>query len=412
MSDWDSAKGRDGLSSEERRAKEKEQEAEWKRARESFREQRAADAAIEVRTLAEWASFNAQCTMHNAQFPESEECWDEECTMHNAQSAEPAREVELFPPFWHPGELAVMMGPSGVGKSRLAMQVAAAAAVNREEEEASGALSRVGSGQRTTPSSDAAAAGVGIHPSFVRRGAAEDLDTDPLAEANGNGVLYIDLERTGRQYGERYSGADGSLGNVELGLLGDVATPERYKRRRHKFLLSAVVEKLRDARYSIVIIDNLAWLVDGGSVEIRSLMKSFRRWVNQTGGSMLVLWHSSVYKPLVVQADTFDLADSVFAMKTSTMGENIRYIRSIRSARSLGRLGVLAFDMRREVVILKGEPGVDGFMPVGVSSEVDHYRDYASEMEIAQRLTSRAAAALGPPMSLSVPGRVRFLGIE
>ena len=425
MSDWDSAAGWDGLSTEERMKKEKEREGEYKRARERFRESQAARAAIEVRTLGEWASVNAQCTMHNAQFPESGECGDEECRIHNAQSAELAREIELFPPFWCPGELAVLMGPSGVGKSRLAMQVATNA-----QSRTIGIPDSEDAEERTTPASGhpsdvhPARRCSGGDPGFVRRGAAEE-DFDPLAEANGNmedhqqdvggssHVLYIDLERTGRQYGERYSGGDGSLANVELGLLGDVATPEKYRGRRHKFLLAALNEKLA-LGHPVVILDNLTWLLRGDGWEVRSLMKGFRRWVNETGHSMLVLWHSSPVQSLELQAERFELADSVFALKTSTMGENIRYVKSLSNGRQWavgsGQLAMTAFDLGRQVMVLRGDGR--GFVPVGVSREIDHHHDYASDILAAKYDASRAKALLPPAEPAVVPKRVNFLGIS
>jgi len=51
---WDSARGWDGLSPKEQRKKEKELDAEFKRAKEKFDDEKAAHEAIEVRSVGEW----------------------------------------------------------------------------------------------------------------------------------------------------------------------------------------------------------------------------------------------------------------------------------------------------------------------------------------------------------------------
>jgi len=303
-----------------------------------------------------------------------------------------------------------MIGQSGVWKSRLAMWIAAGVADNGQlaVDNGQSADKLEDADERTTPSAED-----GVHPSLVRRGAFGDSEPCPLAEANGNGVLYLDLERTWRQYLERYSDIDGALANVDLGLLGDVPTPERYRGKRHKFLVDAVNAKLREG-HPVVIIDNLAWLVRSEFADIRLLMKGFRRWVNETRNSLLVLWHSSPVQPLALQAERFDLADSVFALKASTMGENIRYVKSVKDSGrwsvAPSQSGKLVFDLRREVMVLRSDH-TGGFVPVGVSREAAHHRDYASVALAAKQAASEAKALL--PLAVQVPKkRVTFFEIS
>jgi archaellum biogenesis ATPase FlaH len=385
----------------ERRAEEKKLKAEQARIFEEYRERRAAEAAIEVRTVSDWASFNAECTMQNAQSSEAGQCIDEDCRMHGLRSAEPG---ELFPPFWHPGELAVLMGPSGVGKSRLAMRIAQQ--VNSEQ--------RIVNSDGTDPESE----------EFLkqrREGCKEtnhpviptDRDATPPYPSRGAGVLYIDLERTERLYRERYSGVDGGVANVDLGLLADAPTPEKYRGKRHKFLLAAVNERLRDG-HRVVIVDNLTWLLKGESWEIRLLLKGFRRWVNETGNSMLLLWHSSPVQSLELQAARFDLADTIFAMKTSTMGENIRYIKSLKSPRKASSWKPFAqaplFEMQSDVMLMRRNE-IGGFDAIGPSPEIAHHHDYAAEILEAKYALSRGNALLPAERPLE-PKRVKFLEIN
>lgn len=226
-------------------------------------------------------------------------------------------------------------------------------------------------------------------------------------------VLYLDLGRTWRQYWERYSGGiPPEFANVDLGLLGDVATPEGYRGRRYKFLLAAVNQKLREG-HRVVIIDNLAWLLKSEAGEIRSLIKGFRRWVNETGNSLLVLWHSSEVKSLALQAAQFELADSVFAMKRSTMGESIRYVKSFasraRNAQCKMHNAQFTFDLRRDVMVLRGNDA--GFDVVGPSPERDHHHDYMADLFEAKRVLAGAKALLPPEKRVDAK-RFSFLEIE
>src|ERR1043166_3611282 len=227
MSDWDSAAGWDGSSREEREQKDKELRKAQRLAKERFEDQQAAERLIEMRPVSDWLMEGDEGTGDKL-----------------SQQA-----VELFPPFWNWGELAVMIGPSGSGKSRLGMQIADAVAAKLSER-------REGSDPAVR--------------TF--------LDGEPR-------VAYLDVQRTWRQYRQRYSDANNPTGrtrfaDLELGLLTDVATPESYKKKRHKFLFSAISEKLQRLHSgSVVVLDNLTWLARGESFEIRLMMRVFRRWV-------------------------------------------------------------------------------------------------------------------------------------
>lgn len=233
-------------------------------------QQEAARTAIEVRPATEW--------------------------LEDADLPEPRR--DLFPPFWREGELAVLTGPPGVGKSLLAVQLAQELAAD------------VRTASRCDPSAL-------LNPQSAIR--------NPQSK-----VLLLDLERTDLQIAELYAGHKFSE-NLELGLLADDETPESYNGRCDKFYLDAIYQRLFYSEAPVVIIDNLSWLTrSGGAAELHSVMRSFRRCVNDTGRSMLLLRHSRDSLALHDQPSAFEMADSIFALCRSTMGENIRYVKALR----------------------------------------------------------------------------------
>jgi hypothetical protein len=126
---------------------------------------------------------------------------------------------------------------------------------------------------------------------------------------------------------------------------------------------------------------------------------------------VLVLWHSSLGRPVEGQLNKFELADSVFALTASTMGSDIRYVKALRSARA----GAALLASNSEVLVLRSglaQQGVDGFIPIGVSREMEHYRDYVSEMEAAKYLAAGASKLLAASVPAVMPSTVNFFGID
>jgi hypothetical protein len=202
-----------------------------------------------------------------------------------------------------------------------------------------------------------------------------------------------------------------------------------------------------------VIIDNISWLLRSGTpTEIRRLLKTFRRYVNETGNSMLLLHNSEmtarrVRSPHVskghvtsIQPENTALAefaDSVFALCPSTFSPNHRYLKLVSRSGELplalangsqlqtmssppyqGGLDAAAAD---GVVLSTATSLVDpvhvyqlqrsispssinhsplttnhlrgafpGFQFIGLSSEADHTRDYAAEIAKFEATVLRA----------------------
>jgi len=319
-----------------------------KRAREKYLEAKAAHAAIEVRAASEWLA--------------------------DAEPPEPRR--DLFPPFWREGELAVLTGPPAVGKSLLAVQIADSIARGSEIECESERGSE-GAIECTVP------------PSL------------PHTLAPSQQVLLLDLARTPRQLAERYT-TEGEpykfSENLELGLLADVEMPESYRHGRERFYLDAISHRLAESEAPVVIIDNLSWLTrSGGAGELRSLMKTFRRWTGETGRSMLLLRHSREDGFLHDQPSAFEMAHSIFALCRSTMGDNIRYVKALRQrfrieSRELRMEDSLSENSQfsilnspfSEVMVLRTthEPF---FEFAGVSPEDLHFYDHIAHAKRVQR---------------------------
>ena len=373
---------------------ERERSRKAKRARERHARQEAARRAIEVRTLCEW--------------------------LDEAEPPQPRR--DLFPPFWREGELAVLTGPPGVGKSLLAVQLAEAiaSAVNSEQRTVNNGGGN--SEQRTTnnektPSKTA--------PSLFT------IHCSLFTEARS--VLLLDLARTPRQIAELYAEHEFPE-RLEYGLLDDVEMPESYNGRRDRFYLEAIGHRLAESEAPVVIIDNLSWLTRSrSSAEMHALMKTFRRWVNDTGRSMLVLRHSREDLAMYSQPAAIEMADSIFALCRSTMGENIRYIKSLRSPTRLDRSEAprlthegwhperepgmtgwfspnTPFDHQRDVIALRTTNG-PFFEFAGVSPEEFHLYDYTAHAKRVNRRLEEITELHSHGLSLVPEKRINFLGI-
>ena len=314
---------------------------------------------------------------------------------------------ELFAPFWREGELAVLTGASGVGKSLLAVQIAEKVA-------------------RAT------------RPGHGRERTAADL-TEYRLVINAGAVFYVDLERTAAQYRERYTSNNRRYTfskQLDWGLMGDVEIPARYGRRPERFLLDAIYQKLADLAPSVVIVDNLASLVrsgPGSSGDLRACLRIFRRWVNLTGNSVLLLHHNetSASRPrrrrasssLTVPAPLLTFCDSVFTLEPSTFSPEHRYMRQLKGGSIPDHNGQQAEDNSGKSAL---EPShstlVDpvhvyqlqtrlstrgpaphapdselsspfpGFTFVGMSDEKAHTHDYAADVRKVEQAIERAAA--------------------
>ncbi len=249
----------------------------------------------------------------------------------------------LFPPFWYPGQLAVLTGPSDGTLSLFAVQLAEQIAGTRTLLSALPPGSPPYRGFGPTQTLDRS-----VGP---ERGVDAGFDADGVVLPSAyTQVNYLDLAKTRRQYRELYSHNGRRYrfsASLNLGLLADEPLPERYKGRREQFYHDAIATKLGEIdEPTVVIIDNLSWLSRSGSpTELRQLLRSFRSHVNHTGNSILLLapddtqWtmHNgqrtvrSTSKLSTVNRQLSTFADTVFSLNPSTFAPDHFYLKLLKS---------------------------------------------------------------------------------
>ncbi|MDM7922462.1 MAG: AAA family ATPase [Pyrinomonadaceae bacterium] len=215
------------------------------------------------------------------------------------------RPAELFGPLWREGEVALLFGGQGIGKSLFAVQLA-----------------------------------------------------ESIARARGGrGVHYLDFERTAAQFAERYTlrGEGGRPLTYRFaknfhwsGIDPKQKLPDSHQKDRYAFLRECVVQFVHNNDVEVLIIDNLSALVRtlSGSMGQR-LMRMLKLATVVYGVSILAV--SSAKPSRRVRPATVadlpgghamaDAADSVFAICRSTMAEDIRYLKHLKS-----RSGPVRFD--------------------------------------------------------------------
>jgi hypothetical protein len=187
---------------------------------------------------------------------------------------------ELFDAYWRAGELAMLTGPAGAGKSLLAVQMA-----------------------------EALARGSGI-------------ETFRMPEGRRK-VLYVDMVHSRAQFQQRYSHVAGGRGgkpriyrfseNFYRAEPDDLAGFEAWLRAQ-----------IEEHRFQAVVIDDLAAFKEtlGGTREMLRLMRGLRKIKRETGISILVLWATRPRAAMRPAGDDgsaarhmlAEIADSVFAL--------------------------------------------------------------------------------------------------
>lgn len=243
----------------------------------------------------------------------------------------------LFDTFWRSGELALLFGEPGVGKSVLAVQVAdslargRAAAVSSQQSAISSQKALRVSGQRSAPAMDN---GRWTMDDTGRRATLMDNGRWTMDDAGRrkrqagamlNGkcsmrnaprrrrkVLYVDLVLNDRQFAERYGGYKVS------------ANLYRGRPAEGEDLLKWVRAMIAKHDFKAVVIDDLSmvWRTDDGTRETLELMRELRRLTVESGVSVLVLADSfpTAYERGVAERGLrrsrvlCGVADSVFAL--------------------------------------------------------------------------------------------------
>ena len=215
--------------------------------------------------------------------------------------------VPLFGEMWLSGELSVLFADTGVGKSVLAMQIAASIAT-----------------------------GVPIAPF--------DHAIEPQP------VLYIDFELSEAQFAARYAevGPDGALSNpyafgpnfIRAELPVTYEMPAEFQNDYRHFMQVSLRRALARTGARILIVDNITWLTRStqGQVDALRLMKFLKQLKYEAGLSILVLAHTPkrhLARTLTVndlQGSKMiaNFADNIFAMGVSAVERNLRYLKHIK----------------------------------------------------------------------------------
>ncbi len=299
--------------------------------------------------------------------------------------------AELYGPLWREGDVCVMFGPKGIGKSHFAVQLAEDIATGRDS---------------LTVLSE---------PGAVATGPRQLLNTSPEDESSKPTVLLIDLEHTTDQFTERYTFPSPipaklcrtrfHFKRASFGEFGNI--PKCFKGSIHAYLQHSIAEAIYTSRANVVLIDSITYLLRGqtSTATITSVLKTLKLYAQmnnisilataQTGARTLLSARSkttSLYNPLTGYADELrlaSLADSTFILAPSTYGLEFRYTKLLTTRNQVPQnlaptsTEVLTYQTHsspNSIFDIRNS----SFTYLGFSNESDHTRNYAAEAHEAK----------------------------
>ncbi len=230
---------------------------------------------------------------------------------------------------WRVGEVTLLFGEPGIGKSILAMQIAESIARGRQ------------------------------FPEF----------RTPHSALRNRKVLYLDFQHTAEQFTARYSCPSPIPGKLPVkyrfstrlkrsGYTGNTEVPAEFRNDFARYFRHSIQMALDEAEASVIIIDNLANF-DPGSTSAASQIKTMRslKLLAMTAGvsvlaiadaktkrrtsrasrsaashfSLFTVHSSLTLNDLSAGPQLAESADSVFALCPSTFAPDIRYIKSLKN---------------------------------------------------------------------------------
>lgn len=223
----------------------------------------------------------------------------------------------LYGDLWRTGELAVMIGESGIGKSLLATQIA----------------------------------------EIIARGSQNSINGLPTAREPRN-VIYFDLGRTRKQFSSIYSCRPFDdepdyvqeynfaelFDRARIEIVTDI--PDGFKGSVDRYIRHWLFDEIMQSDAGIFIIDSIEHLAIGTTYE--KLMRSLRTAASASGASLLIVARckpkrrpTEITLADVAQRQAIaDEADSVFTIARSVTHPDVRYVKDLKS-----RTGQLTADL-------------------------------------------------------------------
>lgn len=318
------------------------------------------------------------------------------------REAKPAYRPEfLFGDLWRPGEVTVLAGETGVGKSILAVQIAESIARGRSP--------------FREPQHE------------IHFGPARPPVKKVFPPPRRQRVLYLDLETSPAKMRERYTCPSPILGKLPVsyrfasnfersGYGENIKVPDHFRGDLARYLRHSVELAIRYSEADVIIVDDLAALEPSAprSNGPARWLRRFRAMAAQ-GHSFLILTHlrsggnrrtsnsptPRLHTPPLSLSDLTlghqiaELADTVIGIGRTTYGPEYRYIKVLKSktgtsAFGLGSLGsepsVLGFQIQRT-------PGFSENRPRRKKSDTATARHRDTEIQIPASRTLALAAS-------------------
>jgi KaiC/GvpD/RAD55 family RecA-like ATPase len=289
-----------------------------------------------------------------------------DCMEHGQAAAVPRR---LYDELWREGEMAVLYGEAGTGKSLLAMHIAQL-------------ISR--------------GTGAGRGPNAARP----------------QKVLYIDLKLTDEQFQMRYSAKAGrgkserqtkhKFGDNLLRVGVDLARASSAG-PLPRVLANGIRRMIKESGAKVVVLDSLSRLRSSnqGSREEVPIMRELDRIRRELGVSILVVTNA-VRRDAAKPIELYHLhasrvmasyADSIFALVKSRTADDGYYIKQVRS-----RSGEIVYTEKRVLCLRLVRKGAFlGFADAGTRAEALHLElpKADREMELLKQIVELVHAGLG-----------------
>lgn len=321
------------------------------------------------------------------------------------RASEQKPRAELYGQLWREGDVCVLFGPKGVGKSHFAVQLA--------EDIATGKSSLT-----VLSEPEAAAAGLIATSQHYARA------LRPKTKAPKPSVLMIDFEHTTEQFTERYTFPSPIPGKLpcrtrfhfkRASFRNFEEIPKYFKDSIHEFIQHSITQAIYQSDANVVILDSINYLLRGraNAANMTAVLKSLKLYAQLNNISILAtattgtLTSTSARKTgtrtsMSARKNELQLAaaaDCAIILAPSTYGPEYRYTKLLATrsqvpanlAPTSGE--VLTYQLTPEASKLR-DIATPSFQFLGPSNESDHQRDYAAEALEADREHDRMVKKL------------------